>query len=102
LGDTGLQFMKTFPGSEPVYHHFTVQLDRRDEVAKKLKGEGIGTGIHYPIPLYLQPALRRLALREGSFPVAESLARRTLSLPLYPELTEQDVGVICRVLRTFI
>jgi dTDP-4-amino-4,6-dideoxygalactose transaminase len=97
LRESGLQLMQPTPDAEPVYHHLTVQLERREETAARLAQEGIGTAMHYPIPLHLQPALRGLAL--GSFPIAERIARRTLSLPLYPELSEDQVVFICDALR---
>jgi len=100
LLDSGLQFMRPTVDAEPVYHHFPVQLDRRDDVAERLSLAGIGTASHYPIPVHQQPAFRGLEL--GGFPVAEGLARRTLSLPIYPELPVEQVGFICGVLRTLV
>src|SRR5579864_2768913 len=69
-----------------VYHLFTVQVSERDRVRATLAGQGIETGIHYPLPLHLQPVLKHLGYRPGSFPSAERLSRTTLSLPMYPEM----------------
>jgi dTDP-4-amino-4,6-dideoxygalactose transaminase len=56
---------------------------------------GIGCGVHYPIPLHLQPALKHLGYKEGDFPVSEKSAQRILSFPMFAELKEQDIRVVC-------
>ena len=73
--------------SKPVFHLYVVQVDNRELVQKHLGDAGIGTGIHYPIPLHLQVAYKHLGYREGSFPVCEKAASRLLSLPMFPGLT---------------
>ena len=65
----------------------------------KLALEGIGTGIHYPVPLHLQRAYRHLGYKEGDFPIAERLAREIVSLPMYPNLTEEQQRLICERVR---
>ena len=83
---------------EHVYHLYVVETDRRDAVAARLKKEGVETGIHYPVPLHLQPAYAHLDHAAGEFPVAERLAGRVLSLPMYPEITaEQQEHVVDRL-----
>jgi dTDP-4-amino-4,6-dideoxygalactose transaminase len=89
---------KLEPKSEHVFHIYALQLDNRDLIAEKLKAKGIATGIHYPIPLHLQPALSYLGHRLGDFPVSEAASKRYLSLPIYPELTEADVEYIAKEL----
>jgi dTDP-4-amino-4,6-dideoxygalactose transaminase len=79
------------PDVEHVYHLYVIQVDGRDLVQADLAARGIGTGIHYPLPIHLQEAYRGQGFGPGSFPVAEAAARRVLSLPIYPELTEADV-----------
>jgi dTDP-4-amino-4,6-dideoxygalactose transaminase len=77
------------PATEPgrhVYHLFVVETEQRDALRAALTADGIETGIHYPIPLHRQPALASLGYPAGAFPYAESLAARSLSLPMYPEL----------------
>jgi dTDP-4-amino-4,6-dideoxygalactose transaminase len=69
-----------------VYHLFVIQSPQRDELRGRLAGHGVETGIHYPVPLHLQPALKRLGYASGAFPNAERLARESLSLPMYPEM----------------
>lgn len=77
-------------GVEPVWHLYVVRSPRRDELVASLKAQGIEAGIHYPLPLHLQPAYRHLGLGPGSFPVAEAASQQVLSLPLFPEMTDQQ------------
>ena len=74
-----------------VYAQYTVQVDQREAVQKKLQERGIPTAVHYPVPLHLQPVFAGLGLPEGSFPVAESAAGRVLSLPMHPYLTDAEL-----------
>jgi dTDP-4-amino-4,6-dideoxygalactose transaminase len=78
---------KTAQKCSHVYHLYVIQLDRRSEVQNLLTARGIGTGIHYPIPIHLQEACTSLGYRKGDFPVTENAASRILSLPMYPEMT---------------
>ena len=71
-----------------VYAQYTVQVEHRDEVQKKLQEAGVPTAVHYPVPLHLQPAFASLGLGEGSFPVSEAAAKRVMSLPMHPFLDE--------------
>lgn len=77
-------------GSEPVWHLYVVQVDRRDEVLAALNADGIGAGIHYPTPVHLTGAFAGLGHRAGAFPVAEAMGERILSLPLYPGITAEQ------------
>ena len=86
-------------GVEGVYHLFVTQVDKRDDVLQKLTNAGIGCGIHYPIPLHLQPAYAHLGHQQGSFPVAEAAGSRLLSLPVYAEMTD---AMVEQVAETFI
>jgi dTDP-4-amino-4,6-dideoxygalactose transaminase len=79
---------------EPVYHLFVVELDDRDDVRTRLGDLGVESGIHYPIPLHLQPAYGDLGYKAGQFPVAERLAGRILSLPMFPQLTREQVEYV--------
>jgi len=74
-----------------VYHLFVVQLENRENVSEILKTKGIETGVHYPMPLHLQPAYAELGYCNGDFPVAEGLAQRVLSLPIYPEISQEQI-----------
>ena len=76
--------------SRPVYHLYVVQVADRDGFQARMSQAGIGTGIHYPIPLHLQKAYSDRQFGSGSFPVSERLAPRILSLPMFPNLTSED------------
>jgi dTDP-4-amino-4,6-dideoxygalactose transaminase len=86
------------PDASHVYHLYVVRVQQRERVQQALKEAGIATGIHYPIPLHLQPAYKHLGIPAGSFPVAERFANEILSLPMYPELTADQIVFICDVL----
>jgi dTDP-4-amino-4,6-dideoxygalactose transaminase len=81
-------------GRRHVYHVFAIRAPRRDELRRSLEQAGVQTGLHYPVPVHLQPAHADLGYRVGDFPVSEAAARRVLSLPMFPELTS---GQIARV-----
>lgn len=83
-------------GSEHVYHLYVVRVTDRDQVQAKLRGRGIGSGIHYPLPVHLQPAYAgRVALGPSRCLESERAASEVLSLPLYPELTDEQVAAVC-------
>jgi dTDP-4-amino-4,6-dideoxygalactose transaminase len=87
------------PGNEPVWHLYVIEVDRRDEVLAHLNAHGVGAGIHYPTPVHLTGAFGHLG-KAGDFPVAEAAAERILSLPLYPQITEEQQQRVVDVLRT--
>jgi dTDP-4-amino-4,6-dideoxygalactose transaminase len=94
------------PREEPgrhVYHLFVIELEasQRDRLRATLAADGIETGIHYPIPLHRQPALRHLGYSWHAFPRAARLAAGSLSLPMYPELPLADVERVCRTIRRY-
>jgi len=82
-----------------VYHLYPVEVSNRDEVMEHLKSRGVGHGVHYPIPLHMQPGLKFLGYREGDFPKAEEAAVRMVSLPIFPEITTRQIReVLCTFL----
>ncbi len=85
-------------GASHVFHLYVVRVQNRDSVQQALREAGIATGIHYPIPLHLQPAYRHLGIPPGTFPVAERFAGEILSLPMYPELTNDQIEYISTTL----
>jgi dTDP-4-amino-4,6-dideoxygalactose transaminase len=86
--------------SRGVYHLYVVRSERREELMAHLNAAGIGTGIHYPIPLHLQKAYKSLNYSEGDFPVSEKLAQQIVSLPMFPGLTaEQQKRVVEEVIQ---
>ena len=89
------------PGEHAVYHAFTIETDRRDELRAHLARRGVETKIHYRAPIHLMDAAKGLGYREGDFPVAERQARRMLSLPVYPELTTEQKGLVVDAIKSF-
>ncbi|MCO5203215.1 MAG: DegT/DnrJ/EryC1/StrS family aminotransferase [Chloroflexi bacterium] len=86
-------------GDRHVFHQFTVRVPRdRDGVQKQLQDAGIGSAVHYPIPIHQQPIMRQMGFGEGSFPVAEAAAGHVLSLPVHPSLGPEDVEYIAAAL----
>jgi dTDP-4-amino-4,6-dideoxygalactose transaminase len=88
-------------GATHVYHLFVIRAERRDALQQHLGSRGIGTGLHYPVPLHLQTAYAGLGLGVGSFPVTESASRDILSLPMFPELSADQVGIVTDAIRDF-
>jgi len=82
------------PGCRHVYHVYAVRLRNRDATRQQLEARGIQTGVHYPIPVHLQPAYSDLGYQAGEFPVAERIAREVLSLPIFPEMTSHQVAEV--------
>lgn len=89
------------PDARHVYHLYVIRSSRRDDLRQALHNRGIATGIHYPLPIHLQPAYRHLHPGPGALPVTERLAGEVLSLPLYPELSEEQVEHIAQAIREF-
>lgn len=82
------------PGNVHVYHQYSIRVRDRDTLQTQLKAAGVPTAVHYPIPLHLQEAFQYLGYEEGDFPVSEQVAREIISLPMYPELEEDDIRYI--------
>jgi dTDP-4-amino-4,6-dideoxygalactose transaminase len=86
-------------GCRHVYHVYVVRLAQRDAWRAALGEAGVQTGVHYPIPVHLQPAYQDLGYRAGDFPVAERVAGEVLSLPMFPELTVAQIATVADLLR---
>jgi dTDP-4-amino-4,6-dideoxygalactose transaminase len=84
---------------EHVWHLYAIRTLARDEVRERLTAAGIATGLHYPLPLHLQPALEELGYRPGEFPVTEAHARESLSLPMFPELEDAEIQRVVDAVR---
>ena len=82
-------FVRT--GSTHVYHLYVITTNERDAMRKRLDEVGVASGIHYPLPLHLQPAFAYLGYKQGDLPYCEAMAARSLSLPMFPELTRDQV-----------
>jgi dTDP-4-amino-4,6-dideoxygalactose transaminase len=87
---------------EHVYHLYPVRCHNRDLLGRYLTGKEIGWGIHYPVPVHLQEAYRFLGHKRGDFPVAEACAEAMISLPMFAELTEEQIAYVCREIESFI
>jgi len=78
-----------------VYHLYVIRTDKgRDKLREELKSKDIATGIHYPVPLHLQPAYKYLGYKEGDFPVTEKASQEILSLPMFAELKKEQINKI--------
>jgi len=88
-------------GNIHIYHQYTIRTDRRDELNAFLNQRGIMTQVHYPIPLHLQPALSYLGYKEGDFPVAEKATKEVLSLPVFPEMTDEEINYVIDSIKDF-
>jgi dTDP-4-amino-4,6-dideoxygalactose transaminase len=83
------------------YHLYVVRSPRRDALQQHLRAQGIATSVHYPVPVHRQPAYQHLGYAEGDFPCAERACREVLSLPLYPELTEDELRHVAAAVSAF-
>jgi dTDP-4-amino-4,6-dideoxygalactose transaminase len=99
LADSGVKLPVEMPWARHVYHVYTLRSGDRDGLQAALAAEGIQTGIHYPVPVHLQPAYADLGYGTGAFPQAEAAAKQVLSLPLYPELPFEAVAEVARAVR---
>lgn len=82
------------PGADPAWHLYVVRVRDRDRVAPRLAEQGVGTGVHYPTPVHLQPAYASLGYGRGAFPVAEAFAAECLSLPMFAEITPEQQAFV--------
>lgn len=101
LAETGLRLLEEPPGGESVHHIFPVFTERRDELRAHLQSAGISTGVHYPIPVHLQRGYRKLGYNSGDLPQTERVCNEVLSLPMYPELSNETVIQIADSVRQF-
>jgi dTDP-4-amino-4,6-dideoxygalactose transaminase len=107
LSDAGLDEFVTppyvRPGARHIFHQYVIRVAaaRRDALVERLKANGVGTKIYYPVPLHLQPCFAYLGHKEGDFPESERAARETLALPIYPELTNEQQEHVVETVRRF-
>jgi len=87
--------------SRAVYHLYVILSDDRDGLQRFLTDRGIATGLHYPLPLHLQKAYARLGYKQGSFPVAENVAKKLLSLPMFPELKREQIEYVAQSIKEY-
>lgn len=84
-----------------VYYVFNILAENRDELAEYLKKNEVGYSIYYPMPLHLQKAFQYLGYKEGDFPVAEKVSKQIIALPIYPEITKEEVEFVCETINKF-
>ena len=102
LLDMGAVFVPPVIAAEyHTYHTYVIQSERRDELQRSLSERGVGSAIHYPVPIHLQPAARELGYRAGQFPVVEQQAQRILTLPVNQSLSEDDVRYVASCVNLF-
>jgi dTDP-4-amino-4,6-dideoxygalactose transaminase len=89
------------PWGKHVYHLYVVRTSEREKLKKWLDDKGIGTGMHYPVPVHLQEAWRKYGGEKYSLPVTEKITGEILSLPIYPELTEEEADYICASVKEY-
>lgn len=94
LKESAVRLPKESNGNKHVYHLYVIQTTDRDALQAFLKDQGVGTGIHYPVPAHLQPALADLGYKPGDLPVTEEVTMKILSLPMYPELSNEQIVYI--------
>jgi dTDP-4-amino-4,6-dideoxygalactose transaminase len=94
----GAEPIQVHPDAEAVFHQYVIRVAERDAVLTELTGQGIGAGVHYPVPLHRQPALA--GTTDGDFPAAEALADGVLSLPVFAELTDEQRGEVVAAVRS--
>ncbi len=99
LADSGIHTPVQADYARHVYHVYAVRIPGRDAIQEALQARGIQTAIHYPIPVHLQKAYTEFGYSEGDLPVTEQAAKELLSLPMFPELTQDQVAEVCEVLR---
>ena len=97
----GVTVPREADGCRHVYHLYVILVDDRDGLQKYLNDKGVGTGLHYPVPLHLQKAYADMGYKEGEFPVTESVAKRLLSLPMFPELTKAQIEYVAQNIKDF-
>ena len=90
------------PWGSHVFCYYVVRVPERDKFRQDLEREGIGTNIHYPIPIHLQPAYTKYKYKRGTLPITEKLASRIVSLPMYPELTEEQLQLVISTVKEHI
>lgn len=89
------------PYAKHVYHLYVIQTAHRDKLQTYLADQGISTGMHYPLPLHLQNCFKHLGYKKGDFPITERLADQCLSLPMFPEMTEDQITYVSEKIKLF-
>ena len=101
LAGSGVVAPGASPGATHVYHLYVIRTPQRDALQAYLREQGIATAVHYPIPIHMQPFYAGIGFRRGQFPVTEHLCGEILSLPMFPEMTEEQIKYVADRVRGF-
>lgn len=101
IRNSGIKTQATPEWAGHVYHLFVVVTDKRDRLKEHLESKGVFPGIHYPVPCHMQKAYAHLGYRKGDFPNAEALSEGCLSLPVFPEMTDEEVDYVIEAVNSF-
>ena len=82
-----------------VYHMYSLQNPRREEIIRRLTDEGIPSGVYYPVPMHLQKVFADLGYKEGDLPIVEKICDEVFAVPVFPELTDEEQGRIIEILK---
>ncbi|NIM03356.1 aminotransferase class I/II-fold pyridoxal phosphate-dependent enzyme [bacterium] len=99
LKGSGVETPREMEYARHVYHLYVIGTDKREGLYSRLRENGISAAIHYPLPLHLQQAYEYLGYKKGDFPVSEACSERLLSLPMFPELTEDEIKKIVEIIK---
>ena len=101
FSDLAIRIPEILPGNTHTYHQYTIAVDDRDNLLKYLNDKGIAARAYYPVPLHLQPCYKDLGFPEGSMPIAEELSDKVLSLPVYPELSNEQTDYVIETIKSY-
>lgn len=102
FSEKGIAIPKVFEGNIHTYHQYTIKVEDRNEMLKYLNDKGIGARVYYPVPLHLQPCYKSLGYSIGSMPVSERTSEKVISLPVYPELTDEKIEYVINTVIGFL
>ncbi len=100
-GNAPVRLLSRSPQAKHVFHQYVIRAQRRDELRRFLADRKIGSEIYYPLPLHLQPVFSYLGLKAGDLPVSDQAAKEVLALPMFPELTEAEIGYVVENIADF-
>lgn len=101
LSDLPVMTPVELPGNSHIYHMYVIRTPHRDELQAWLKENGVGTGIHYPIPIHLQNSMSAFGGKLGDLPITEEIVKQILSLPMYPEMTDEAIHIVVSTIEKF-
>jgi dTDP-4-amino-4,6-dideoxygalactose transaminase len=100
-GNDGISLPEELPGNKHVYHLYSVRVSEREACQRFLQERGISTAVHYPIPVSEQESFQHLGYTQKDLPISSQISKEVLSLPMYPEMREEQVEYVCKCLLAF-